>query len=399
MENIQRIIIILFLIGLLLPSYVSAAPVAEVKKIRLGQTQKTERLVIETTKPITSDHFVLANPYRLVINLPEIKWPDKGPKILPGKLITGVRYGQFAPGRSRLVIDTSQTFKIVQEFIIPPSGRQQSYRLVFDLAPSNAETFKRQPRQPQTAAPISTPPIRTYQSVERPRNKKPVIVIDAGHGGIDPGASGRQIKEKDVVLKFAKELANELKSTGHFTVHLTRKRDVFLSLRERVSIARKRKADLFISVHADAIRRKKVRGMSIYTLSEKASDKEAAELARKENRSDIVAGIDFAEQPEEVTSILIDLVQRETKNFSVDFAGKVVKKVKGHTQTLSPPHRFAGFRVLKAPDVPSVLIELGFLTNSRDEAQLRSAKWRMTIAKRLTLAIKDFFREHRPLNK
>ena len=182
-----------------------------------------------------------------------------------------------------------------------------------------------------------------------------------------------------------------MRKSGAYEVHLTRDRDIYIPLGERVNIARRRNADLFISIHADSISRKNVRGLSIYTLSETASDREAAALARKENRSDIIAGIDFGDQPPEVTNILIDLAQRETKNLSVKFAGLVVNKMKGKTILLDRTHRFAGFRVLKAPDVPSVLIELGFLTNRSDERQLQSTKWRRQVANALLTAINGYF--------
>jgi N-acetylmuramoyl-L-alanine amidase len=162
-----------------------------------------------------------------------------------------------------------------------------------------------------------------------------------------------------------------------------------------VNIARKHNADLFISIHADAIKRKNVRGMSIYTLSETASDKEAAALAKKENQSDIIAGIDFADQPPEVANILIDLAQRETKNLSVKFANLVVDNARGKTRLLDRTHRFAGFRVLKAPDVPSVLIELGFLTNRSDEKQLLSSAWRRKVAGAMVNSVDGFFRSSR----
>ena len=198
-----------------------------------------------------------------------------------------------------------------------------------------------------------------------------------------------------MTLTFAREFAKQLRATGKYKVYLTRNRDIYIPLRQRVNIARKHDANLFISIHADAIKRKTVRGMSIYTLSETASDKEAAALARKENQSDIIAGIDFADQPAEVANILIDLAQRETKNLSVKFANLVVENARGKTRLLERTHRFAGFRVLKAPDVPSVLIELGFLTNRSDEKQLLSSSWRRGVAGALVRSVDAYFREGR----
>jgi N-acetylmuramoyl-L-alanine amidase len=182
-----------------------------------------------------------------------------------------------------------------------------------------------------------------------------------------------------------------LRATGRYDVYLTRDKDIFIPLRERVQIARAHNADLFISIHADSIAKNDVRGMSVYTLSETASDKEAAELARKENLSDVIAGIDFQGESKEVTGILIDLAQRETKNYSVRFAKSVVDYARHSTSLLEPTHRFAGFVVLKAPDVPSVLVELGFLTNRADERQLTSPKWRTNVANSFVKAVDRYF--------
>ena len=197
--------------------------------------------------------------------------------------------------------------------------------------------------------------------------------------------------EKDVVLAFGRELARRLRDSGRYDVYMTRDKDFFIPLRERVAIARRRKADLFISVHADSIAKSDVRGMSVYTLSETASDNEAAALARKENLSDAIAGIDFQGESPEVAGILIDLAQRETKNYSARFAKSVVDYARHSTTLLEPTHRFAGFVVLKAPDVPSVLVELGFLTNGTDEKRLVSPKWRTSVATSFVRAVDRYF--------
>ena len=203
---------------------------------------------------------------------------------------------------------------------------------------------------------------------------------------------GARSREKDIVLAFSKELVRQLKATRRYDVYLTRSTDIYIPLRQRVQIARNRKADLFISIHADAIKKKNIRGLSVYTLSEKASDREAAALARKENQSDIIAGVDFGDQLPEVANILIDLAQRDTKNASVKFAESLISSARGKTLLLDRTHRFAGFRVLKAPDVPSVLVELGFITNRTDEKQLTSNKWRRRVATGMVDAIDNFFR-------
>ena len=219
-----------------------------------------------------------------------------------------------------------------------------------------------------------------------------MIVIDPGHGGIDPGAVGRSgVFEKRLTFAAARELKRELSRGGRYRVVLTRDGDTFLRLRDRFAAARRYRADLFVSLHADTIRNKNVRGLSVYTLSEKASDKEAAELAEQENKADLIAGVDLTHEPSEVTNILIDLAQRETMNESARFARHLVDELRKVTKLLRNSHRFAGFAVLKAPDVPSVLIEMGFLSNSRDERRLLEPAYRARLAKAVRRAVDRHF--------
>ena len=222
--------------------------------------------------------------------------------------------------------------------------------------------------------------------------KKRIIVIDPGHGGVDPGSIGVSgIYEKHLTLVAAKALKGYLKETGRFKVYLTRDRDIFIRLRGRIEKARERKADLFISLHADTIRNQKVRGLSLYTLSERASDKEAGALAERENKADLIAGIDLTNESAEVTNILIDLAQRETMNQSAKLAALLVDELKSRVKILRNPHRFAGFAVLKAPDIPSVLIELGFISNKDDERALRSKSHRRKLAQSIASAVDRYF--------
>lgn len=363
-----------------------------VKDIRLGVTAERTRLVLDLGAKVDFDIFLLDRPRRVVVDLPSLAWPTDQPTV--DGLVQKIRFGQFTADKSRLVIDAKGPVRVAKSFLLPPSSGLP-HRLVIDLVKTGNKEFADQvakdraaKRSAKKAAPAPTP------FTPKPRkqaNSKPVIVLDAGHGGVDPGALGRKAREKSVTLNFTRELAKQLRKTGKYKVYLTRNRDIYIPLRQRVNIARKHNADLFISIHADAIKRKNVRGMSIYTLSETASDKEAAALAKKENQSDIIAGIDFADQPPEVANILIDLAQRETKNLSVKFANLVVDNARGKTRLLDRTHRFAGFRVLKAPDVPSVLIELGFLTNRSDEKQLLSTAWRRKVAGALVDSMNGFF--------
>ena len=365
-----------------------------VSSIRYGVTSQRTRIVLELSEKLDYNLFTLDAPHRVVLDLPAVTWPEQKPDDPSNGLIKNVRYGLFGPGKSRLVVDATGPVEVQKIFMLGPSAGFP-YRLVIDLVETTQASFlariaKRKASTPNKGVANAVPQV-PFTPKPKTKKAKRVIVIDAGHGGVDPGAHGRKAQEKNIVLAFAKALASTLKRTGKYEVHLTRDRDIYIPLRKRVNIARQYDADLFVSIHADSISRSAVRGMSIYTLSETASDKEAAALARKENRSDIIAGIDFGDQPAEVANILIDLAQRETKNLSVKFAGIVVNEMKGKTRLLDRPHRFAGFRVLKAPDVPSVLIELGFLTNKYDERELSSSKWRNKVAEALSQAINQYF--------
>jgi N-acetylmuramoyl-L-alanine amidase len=215
-----------------------------------------------------------------------------------------------------------------------------------------------------------------------------VVVIDPGHGGIDAGTTGIDgTKEKDVVLDEAKRLAKALTRRG-YVVHLTRDSDIYIPLRERVAIARSYDADLFISLHADSNPSTQIAGASVYTLSEHGSDAEAAALASKENQSDIIAGVDLSGQDDTVSHILIDLAQRDTINRSNRFASVLVSELPRATDVVHrQPHRSAGFAVLKAPDVPAVLIELGYLSNRGDCSQLGDARWRDAVARSIATAV------------
>jgi len=241
-------------------------------------------------------------------------------------------------------------------------------------------------------------PARAAQPEPQPRSPrnqgKAVVVIDPGHGGVDPGALGVSgIYEKHITLAMARELKAQLERSGRYKVHLTRDRDVFIRLRERVAIARQYGADLFISLHADSVNNSQLTGLSVYTLSQNASDGEAQLLADKENKADLLAGIDLSHESTDVANILIDLAQRETMNRSAGFAGGVVDELGRETSLLGNTHRFAGFAVLKAPDVPSILIELGYLSNPNEERQLRQPDYRSKLAKGISRAVDRHFLE------
>ncbi len=225
--------------------------------------------------------------------------------------------------------------------------------------------------------------------------KMPIIVIDAGHGGKDPGTIGdyARTKEKNITLSYARELAKHLRNTQNYKIYLTRDSDIFIPLQDRVAKARKLNADLFISIHADSALDGDTKGLSIYTLSEKSSDKQAELLAQKENRSDIIAGLNFEDTSGDILKTLIDLSQRSSMNSSSHFANLAIKSIQENDiNILQNTHRFAGFVVLTAPDMTSILIELGYLSNRKEEAQLNSLTHKRNIIKALVDAIDEYFK-------
>lgn len=247
-------------------------------------------------------------------------------------------------------------------------------------------------QQAEQTAPIHKAPQSGPSSQQAHTSGKKTIVIDAGHGGVDPGAIGvDRSYEKHITLAVAKELKKQILKTGKYNVVLTRETDIFIPLKQRVAIARKAKADLFVSLHADSVGKKSTRGASVYTLSEKASDKEAELLASRENKADVIAGMDLSTENEEVAGILIDLAQRDTMNQSRQFASHVVKTVGKDSLLLTKPNRSAGFAVLKAPDIPSVLIEMGYLSNPTDCKLLKTASHQQKLSKLIASSVDAFF--------
>ncbi len=350
------------------------SPVA-VLDLRVGYHPGYTRLVLEIGEPVAYYVFALVKPNRLVIDFPELAFPSAVEALGPGGIgvISAIRHGLFRPGTSRIVLDLHDPVSVKQAFLMSPRDGRAT-RFVMDLARSDLAAFAQFARDSQR----NVPPPPPARAVTPRTDDRPVIVVDAGHGGIDPGAVGRSgVFEKDIALAAAQHLAERLAATRRYRVVMTRERDVFVGLRDRVAIARAAGADLFLSIHADSIDDSRVRGSHVYTLSQKASDAEAAALAEKENKSDVIAGLDLASYSEEVNSILLDLSQRETNNLSARLADMVVEAfVHRGVPSISRPHRQAGFAVLKAPDVPSLLVELGFLSNREDERKLQTRRGR-----------------------
>lgn len=371
---------------------------------RIGEHADRTRFVVEISDPVKFRVFTLANPDRVVIDMPEVLWRLKGPPVPTGKgAVRSYRYGLFRPGNSRFVIDLSEPVQTSQPLVLPPEDGY-GYRLVLDLFPATQVAFEKNAGWPadlrareEAAAEMASlpPPEHAGPLGTAPHNApahRSIVVIDAGHGGIDSGTIGvTGMQEKDLVLDEAIRLGKDLKRRGYI-VHLTRDTDTFIPLRGRVNIARRDTADLFISLHADSSPDAGVAGASVYTLSERGSDKEAAALAKKENQSDIIAGVDLSGDNSSVASILIDLAQRDTMNRSSRFAQESVRELGAATDVLPhDPHRSAAFAVLKAPDVPAVLIELGYLSNAQDAAQMATSRWRNRVAGAIADAVDRHF--------
>lgn len=391
-EMLRSLVPLLALIAAVVSTSPSAtsAETLSVTGVRIGEHTDKTRFVLDISRQADYTLLLLPNPYRLVIDMPEFAWKaDNGSEGAGGGLISGFRYGLFQPGQSRLVLDLKAPVEVRNAFIIPPRGGH-SFRLVIDLAKTDREKFLAGINRPK---PVEKPANGAVKPTLKPEdNGRPIIVIDPGHGGVDPGTiSGSGRYEKHVTLSTSMELKRRLDATGRYRVFLTRDKDISVGLRDRVQRARAHSADLFVSIHADSIADRNVRGATIYTLSETASDREAAELAAKENKADVILGIDLGRETEDVTSILIDLAQRETMNFSARFATLLAPEIGKRMVLRRNSHRFAGFAVLKAPDVPSVLVELGYLSNPEDERFLSSASGRSAISDAIMRATESYF--------
>ena len=364
---------------------------AVAKDARLAGDRGRTRFIADLSRKVDVNVFSLADPYRVIIDLPEVSFqmpPGLGTE--KRGLVTGYRYGLFAPAKSRIVIDVNGPFLVDKAFVLEARPDQPA-RLVVDLVATDRTTFLAKLRAARSPIVGSIPQSRPEA---QPTAAKPVVILDPGHGGIDPGtASADGVTEKEVVLAFAKTLRQKLEAKGDYQVYLTREGDTFLALRERVEFAQSKGANLFVSIHADSFPKhaNEASGATVYTLSERASDDEAKELAAKENFSDAIAGVELpTDRDEVVANILIDLAQRETQNRSIVFARSVAGEMSAaelHRKSL----KSAGFRVLKSPDVPSVLLELGFLSNPDDKKRLTSEAWRGAMADKVGAAIDAYF--------
>jgi N-acetylmuramoyl-L-alanine amidase len=434
-----------------------APPAWAVKVARLTVNSQGERtqVVIDFDAPFGDPAlFSLDGPPRLILDVPELV--AKSGSVQPGNgALKSFRFGQPSPGTGRIVLDLAGPAQVNETRTFDPDGSNGTYRLMLDIRTISQENFaaatrsgkrklpgslavaqsrpqtrpeslpsskidpvkidqakidqakidpgKAEPLPPKPEPTIPTAPPPPPQTINVPevrpmvaekiRGRLPIVVIDAGHGGQDPGApsimKGRH--EKEAVLAVAKAIKAELDASGKVKAILTRSTDIFIPLGGRAEIARAAGADLFMSIHADSISKPEIRGATVYTLSQTASDKEAEKLAEKENKADIITGINLGGESPDVTSILIDLTQRETMNYSAEFAQVAVREMSSKVYFRSNFHRFAGFVVLKAPDVPSVLIETGYMSNEDDSKFLFSPEGQKSIAVGVRKAVERYF--------
>ena len=375
-----------------------AAP--SITDVRVGLHGDLTRVVLDKTGRTDFSIFTLSGPDRVVIDMPPVRWLPAERTLAVGRAgVVRVRFGQFRPDTSRIVLDLDRPLALYRTTTLPSRGRDGSaMRLVLDFVPVSSSVFQAAATPPEpkeegrSAAPEPAPEPRPRPPV----NAQPhAIVLDPGHGGRDPGAiSAGGVQEKAVALAFARELRGALERTGRYRVVMTRDGDSHVGLYRRVDIARDAGADVFLSLHVDHLADSRVRGASVYILSEEASDAESAALAARENMAGAVAGIDLSEGYDEaVTQVLIAMVQKRTSDCSAALATQLVSELGRVAPLVRGSRRSADFRVLKAPDIPSVLIELGFLSNDRDVGRLHSESHRAALADAIVRALDSYFLE------
>jgi N-acetylmuramoyl-L-alanine amidase len=368
---------------------------------RLAGDEKSTRFVLDLDQTIPFLAFALADPYRVVVDTPQVNFQLPAGLGSAGRgLVKAFRYGLVMPGGSRLVFDLTGPARIANSYVLEAANGQPP-RLVLEFEQVDRTTFvqslapaSRPDLKPAVDAALAAMPVAPAAPPKptAPADLRPVIVIDPGHGGLDNGTQASGESEKNIVLGFGLALRDRLEKSGKYRVVMTRTDDTFIPLDDRVRFARNQSAALFVSIHADALPRGEgdAQGATIYTLSDKASDAEAERLAETENKADAIGGVNLTQEPTDVADILIDLAQRETRTFSNRFARLLMTEMKGTVRMHKHPLKSAGFRVLKAPDIPSVLIELGYVSNKGDLEHLVSESWRSRTVGSMALAIDTF---------
>jgi len=368
---------------LLLATGVVAAPV-QVQNLRMWQAPDETRLVFDVSRPVQHNVFTLSSPARVVIDLSHASLPKALSQPKPDDdVLAEIRSAVRPNGDLRVVLDLKRPVR-PKSFLLRPN-RQYGHRLVLDLLKENASAVRQEP-------------VRHGTAYAAPRLRDVVIAVDPGHGGEDPGATGaRGAKEKHVVLAIARELERLIKREPGMRPVLVRKGDYYLRLRKRIEIARAHKADLFVSIHADAFRDPKVRGASVYALSQNGASSEAARwLAERENSADLIGGVSLDDKDDLLASVLLDLSQTATIEASVEAGDQVLRGLKKVGRVHKRHIQQAGFVVLKSPDIPSILVETAFISNPTDEKRLRSARHQRKMARAILEGIRSYFQSYAP---
>jgi len=361
---------------------------AVINDIRMWHAPERSRIVFDMDKGAKFKVFTLANPDRVVIDLPATKL--KGNMPAPGstgQFIRRIRLGYPNPDTMRLVFDVKIPVRYFIQLLKPVD--KYRYRLVVDYYHQNSVVDADLVERPQI--PISP---------QRPRKRKGelLVLIDPGHGGEDPGALGKRAREKDVVLEISKKLKSQIDKQPGLRAELTRKGDYYIGLRKRTRIARELEADFFISIHADAFKNKNAKGASVYALSQRGASSETARwLANKENSSDLVGGVSLADKDNLLAEVLLDLSMTKTVNESISFGRVVLGEIKKIGKVHSPRVEQAGFAVLKSPDIPSILVETAYITNPKEEKLLQSSKHQYRIANAIVSGINRYLKDNKNL--
>lgn len=369
-------------------------------KVRFGGDSNETRVVVELSRSATAK--LVSSGDMIVFDLPRIGLGDE--REGRGQGLVKAWAADGTPGSARLKLELTRPAKVERRFLLAPSDGAANYRYVIDLRADGAPAKTAKPVEPAQAAPkvslgpmiasVNKPKVEPVKFAPKPLNLKKVIVVDAGHGGHDPGALGENVQEKAVTLAAAKALKAKLEANGRYKVVLTRGDDTFIPLDSRVQMARRAGADLFISLHADSGGNPATRGASVYTLSDKGTERVQRTLAAGDRGLFRVnaPGANLA-----VSQILLDLTQRATRNKSTSFAQMLMGRVSDEVPMLERSHRDANYKVLLAPDVPAVLLEMGFITNAQDEAFLSNAAKRERLAGAIAEAIDAYFSEETKL--
>ncbi len=399
MKVIHLVLVGLFGLFGILPSIaiaqVNGSGLPSAFNAKIAGDESTTRFFMDFDRNLSIRAFYVDQPHRIIIDLDEASFDFEENQLPTARgLIKALQLGRISQGRSRIVLTLSGPAEIIKASMQKRLD-EEHYRFLLDMDSTDEQTFQNllngQEKKLGESAVKAIKGDRISTNVKKPGRF--TVVLDPGHGGIDGGASGRGgAREKDIVLSFAKKLARNIEDSGPYDVLFTRDKDVFVSLKQRLEFSRTSNADLFISLHADSLGQRFVRGATIYTLSNKASDRLSEQLAEAENRVDLIAGLTIEKDVEAVSDILADLTMRETKRFSRAFSNILVANLKDETYLIKNPQRSAAFGVLKAPDVPGVLLELGYLSNSDDEKLMQQPLWQEKVAKAVGTAVDRFFR-------